>query len=44
MSQKDRMKELIELFADADARNELSKAEMKYCPLVSEAYEVMMGE
>lgn len=43
MTKKDRMKELIDLFADADQRETLNEIEMKYCPLVSEAYEVMMN-
>ena len=44
MSKKDRVKELIELFADADTRNELSKAQMAYCPTIGEVLDAVMGE
>ena len=36
MTAKERMKELIELFADADKRSELNKAQMAYSPTVGE--------
>lgn len=42
MTKKDRMKELIEVFTDADMRNGLSEEQMKYCPDdLLEVYEIM---
>jgi len=41
MTAKERMKELIELFADADKRIELNKAQMAYSPTVGEILDAM---